>query len=70
MLKPVIVCESPNKAPHIAEYSGMECVATYGHFGDLPEKELGVDLKTYELTFEYKDRIVQLIERMAKGREV
>lgn len=70
MLKPVIVCESPNKAPHIAEYSGMECVATYGHFGDLPEKELGVDLNTYELTFEYKDRIVQLIERMAKGREV
>lgn len=70
MLKPVIFCESPNKAPHIAEYSGMDCVATYGHFGDLPEKELGVDLHTYELTFEYKERIVQLIQRMAKDREV
>lgn len=25
----VIICESPNKAPHIAEYSGMDCIPTY-----------------------------------------
>lgn len=70
MAKPVIFCESPNKAPHITEYSGMDCVATFGHFGDLPEKKLGVDLKTYELTFEYKERIVQAILHMARGRDV
>lgn len=70
MEKAVIFVESPNKAPHIAEYSGMDCVATYGHFGDLPEKDLGINLQSYELTFEYKERIVQAIRRLAQGRDV
>lgn len=70
MAKPLIIVESPNKAPHIAEYSGMDCMATYGHFGDLPDKALGVNLETYELTFEYKAQIVRKILELAKGRDV
>lgn len=68
--KALIICESPNKAPHIAEYSGMDCMATFGHFGDLPEKDFGINLETYELSFEYVQRIVDQIKRLARGRDV
>lgn len=45
----LVVVESPNKIPKISKClgPGFRVVATVGHFRDLPENELGVDLSTF-----------------------
>jgi DNA topoisomerase-1 len=51
--KKIIIVESPKKAKEISHFLGKEFVvrATIGHFKDLPENEMGVDLNTYEPKF-------------------
>lgn len=66
----VIYVESPTKAPKIAQMSGMRCLATRGHFGDLPAKCLGIDLNTYEPTWEFDTERVRMIRESARGNEI
>ena len=51
--KPLIIVESPKKAKTISAFmNGSYLVkATVGHFRDLPKKELGVDLDTFEARY-------------------
>lgn len=67
MSRKVIIVESPNKAKTIRQLLGSayEVVATVGHFRDLPEKELGVDLNrqfepTYVFSPDKKDVVAKL----------
>jgi DNA topoisomerase-1 len=52
----VVIVESPKKAKEISHFLGKDFVvrATVGHFKDLPENEIGVDLNTYEPKFVIK----------------
>jgi DNA topoisomerase-1 len=56
MSKYVVIVESPKKAKEISHFLGKDFVvrATVGHFKDLPENEIGVDLNTYEPKFVIK----------------
>lgn len=49
----LVIVESPNKCKKIQQYlgKGFEVQATAGHFRDLPEKELGVDLASFDPTY-------------------
>lgn len=72
-MKNIIVIESPNKVKKIAEYTGAEVFATVGHFKDLPSKEMGVDLVTYEPDFVFDDKKktnIQKIKSAASGSKV
>ena len=67
----LIIVESPAKSKTIANYAGPGhvCYATFGHFRDLPRKELGVDVDnnfrpTYHIT---KRKTLQFL-RQAIGR--
>jgi DNA topoisomerase-1 len=51
----------------------VKALSTVGHFKDLPESVIGVDLKTYEPTFVYHERKQHLPEELraaAKGETV
>ncbi|WP_293445921.1 toprim domain-containing protein, partial [Persephonella sp.] len=54
--KKIVIVESPKKAREIQKYLGKDysVKATVGHFKDLPEKEMGVDLKTFKPKFVIK----------------
>ena len=54
--KYIVIVESPKKAKEISHFLGKDFIvkATVGHFKDLPEKEIGVDLHTYEPNFTIK----------------
>jgi DNA topoisomerase-1 len=56
--KKIIIVESPKKAKEISHFLGKEFIvkATIGHFKDLPENEMGVDLNTYEPKFTIKSQ--------------
>jgi DNA topoisomerase-1 len=56
--KKIIIVESPKKAKEISHFLGKEFIvkATIGHFKDLPENEMGVDLNTYEPKFIIKSQ--------------
>ena len=47
MAKNLVIVESPAKAKTIEKYLGADfkVVSSYGHISDLPDKELGVDVK-------------------------
>ena len=72
----IIIVESPKKAREIQKFLGNEYTvkATVGHFKDLPEKEMGVDLNTFEPKFTIKSRnhkkILSEIKKLAKDGEV
>lgn len=57
-MKKIVIVESPKKAKEISHFLGNEFIvkATVGHFKDLPESEMGVDLKTYEPNFVIKSQ--------------
>jgi DNA topoisomerase-1 len=69
----IIVIESPNKIKKLRELTGFATYATVGHFKDLPQKELGVDLKTYEPVFvldAQKKNNITKIKQAARGNRV
>lgn len=69
----VIVIESPNKVKKIAAATGAKVVATVGHFKDLPQDNLGVDLTSYSPTFlvsQGKSDVIKRLKDACKGQEV
>ena len=69
----LIIVESPTKARKIQSILGTRALSTVGHFKDLPDSVIGVDLKTYEPTFVYHERKQHLPEELrtaAKGETV
>ncbi len=76
MAKKLVIVESPKKAKEIQKFLGKDYLvkATVGHFKDLPEKEMGVDLKTFEPSFVIKSpkhkKMLSEIKKLAKDKEV
>lgn len=72
----LIICESPGKIKSIKKYAGagFECIASFGHVIDLPEKSFGVNLKKdFEATFEVKSDkhdVLKNIKTHAKSASV
>jgi DNA topoisomerase-1 len=69
----LIIVESPTKAKKIQSILKLRAMSTVGHFKDLPDSQMGVDLKTYEPTFVYHERKMQLpsaLRAAAKGETV
>lgn len=69
----LIIVESPTKARKIQSILGVRALSTVGHFKDLPDSVIGVDLKTYEPTFVYhekKQHLPEELRKAAKGETV
>ena len=69
----LIIVESPTKARKIQSILKTKTMSTIGHFKDLPESPIGVDLKSYEPTFVYHDKKKNLpreLREAAKGETV
>jgi len=74
--KYIVIVESPKKAKEISHFLGKDFVvrATVGHFKDLPEKEIGVDLHTYDPKFiiktpNHKKNLAE-IKKLAENSDV
>ena len=52
----LIIVESPTKAKKIQSILKVKTMSTVGHFKDLPDARIGVDLTTYEPTFVYHEK--------------
>ncbi|MCD5327839.1 type I DNA topoisomerase, partial [Chromobacterium piscinae] len=54
----LLIVESPKKAKTIQKLLGEDFVvmASYGHFRDLPEHELGIDTDTFQLKYEFTEK--------------
>lgn len=74
--KKIVIVESPKKAREIQKYLGKDfsVKATVGHFKDLPEKEMGVDLKNFKPKFVIKSanhkKMLSQIKKLAENAEV
>jgi DNA topoisomerase I len=71
MSQSLVVVESPHKAKTIQKYLGPDYVVlpTVGHFRDLPERDLGIDLATMAPTYvvdEDKRAVLAAIRKAAK----
>ncbi len=69
----LIIVESPTKAKKIQSILKLRAMSTVGHFKDLPDAQIGVDLKTYEPTFVYHGKKMHLpneLRAAAKGETV
>ncbi|NPA57835.1 MAG: type I DNA topoisomerase [Aquificae bacterium] len=72
----IVIVESPKKAREIQKYLGKEfsVKATIGHFKDLPEKEMGVDLQSFKPKFVIKSpghrKILSEIKKLSENAEV
>jgi DNA topoisomerase-1 len=69
----LIIVESPTKAKKIQTLLKVKTMSTVGHFKDLPEASIGVDLTTYEPTFVYHEKKASLPKELraaAKGETV
>lgn len=77
----LLIIESPNKIKKIRSFlpAGAQVLATVGHFRDLPEEEMGVDLTAYTPTFVYTKnndgsdkgtKISAQLKKLAKGEDV
>lgn len=69
----LIIVESPTKAKKIQSILKVKVMSTVGHFKDLPEANIGVDLKTYEPTFVYHEKKAHLPKELraaARGETV
>ncbi len=74
-MKKILIVESPKKAKEISNYlKDFVVKATVGHFKDLPEDEMGVDLKTYQPKFVIKSqnhkKILSEIKKLSENAEV
>jgi DNA topoisomerase I len=56
----LIIVESPTKAKKIQSILKVKSISTVGHFKDLPDARIGVDLTTYEPTFVYHEKKANL----------
>ncbi len=63
----LIIVESPTKAKKIRSILKVMTLSTVGHFKDLPDSALGVDLATYEPTFIYHEKKRHLPEELRKA---
>ena len=69
----LIIVESPTKAKKIQSILKVKTMSTVGHFKDLPDDNIGVDLTTYEPTFVYHEKKTHLPKELraaAKGETV
>lgn len=69
----LIIVESPTKAKKIQSILKVKTISTVGHFKDLPDSEIGVDLKSYQPTFVYHEKKANLPKELraaAKGETV
>ncbi|HIJ86677.1 MAG TPA: type I DNA topoisomerase [Desulfuromonadales bacterium] len=69
----LIIVESPTKAKKIQAILKTKAMSTVGHFKDLPDASLGVDLTTYEPTFVYHEKKAHLPKELraaARGETV
>jgi DNA topoisomerase-1 len=69
----LIIVESPTKARKIQSILHVKTLSTVGHFKDLPNGSLGVDLQTYEPTFvchERKQNLPKELRAAAEGETV
>lgn len=69
----LIIVESPTKAKKIQSILKVKTISTVGHFKDLPDSEIGVDLKSYQPTFVYHEKKAHLPQELraaAKGETV
>lgn len=70
----VVIIESPGKKKSIEKYTGAVVLPTVGHIKDLPLRELGVNLSTFEGTFvprdERKIKNIRYIKNQCKGQDV
>ena len=69
----LIIVESPTKAKKIQSILKVKVMSTVGHFKDLPDKQIGVDLTTYEPTFVYHEKKANLpneLRAAARGETV
>lgn len=69
----LIIVESPTKAKKIQSILKTKTMSTVGHFKDLPDAQIGVDLTTYEPTFVYHEKKANLPKELrtaAKGETV
>jgi len=72
----IVIVESPKKAKEIQKFLGKDFIveATIGHFKDLPENELAVDLESFEPKFVIKSKkhkdILSKIKKIAENSEV
>ena len=69
----LIIVESPTKAKKIQSILKVKTMSTVGHFKDLPDALIGVDLATYEPTFVYHEKKAHLPKELraaARGETV
>jgi DNA topoisomerase-1 len=69
----LIIVESPTKAKKIQSILKVKVMSTVGHFKDLPDAQIGVDLTTYEPTFVYHEKKAHLpaeLRTAARGKTV
>src|SRR5256885_12468224 len=66
--KSLVIVESPAKAKTINKYLGDDYVvkASMGHVRDLPKKGMGVNLKTFEPSYEVSARSNKLVTELKK----
>src|SRR5947209_4933116 len=66
--KNLVIVESPAKAKTINKYLGDDYIvkASMGHVRDLPKKGMGVDLKTFEPSYEVSARSTKLVSELKK----
>ena len=69
----LIIVESPTKARKIQSILKSKTMSTVGHFKDLPDSTIGVNLENYEPTFVYHEKKKNLpreLREAAKGETV
>jgi DNA topoisomerase I len=69
--KNLVIVESPAKAKTINKYLGPDYVvkASMGHVRDLPSKGMGVDLKSFQPSYEIlesRGKVITELKKLAK----
>ena len=65
----LVIVESPGKTKTIAKYlgAGWQVLASFGHIRDLPTRELGVDLTSFEPSYGVTDDKKQVVARLKEA---